>query len=596
MIDPYFLTLMNPDELSHPTGQSTHPLYLSTRHYLSLLFIAIFGTYYYSIIHGDFIHLDDITLVTRLMNEPSFILKDLFFPNTVTSYYRPIIELSYRLDYLVWFTSASGWHLTNVVLHAMNTGLVYLLARALFANVTGESEMAAFCSALLYGINPLTTEAVCWVSGRSELILAFFMFFSFYLYLLFRRKRQYLYLLLSGLLYFCAALTKETALTLPLVVIALEYILTRENLWEEKRQYLPAVGYFLLLTAVYFLLFRRAGVDTAGMHIGVGASGLRPAPVSENILVFFASLGYYVRKILFPYPLNFAIDSINLVLYAALGLGVLVLFTLRVRLLPPVFGFFAAWMLIIIAPAVAAAVLHLPLVQWAERYLYVPLAGFSMALGLLFTLLNNRHRYAAVFMVVLLTGLFWAITLHRTYVWADECRLWEDTARKSDYGPVHHFYGKSLLARNNETEGIEQMKKAIARGYRYYPYLDLSFFAFKRGDYEESEAWLHKALHDFPQNSEIHLHLAELYITRKAGKAEGRKFLFKAIDEYVKYVAERKNDGAACLKIAQLYKAVHQEDRAVPFLERTIAIDSTSPAARIAVKYLQKYRKGEMIQ
>jgi len=357
-----------------------------------------------------------------------------------------------------------------------------------------------------------------------------------------------------------------------------------------------ALGYLFLLTAVYFLFFRRAGVETSTMHVSVGASGLRNAPLSENILVFFASLGYYVRKIAFPYPLNFAIDSINLVCYSALGLCMLVLFTLRVRFLPPVFGFLAAWVLIIIIPAVAAAVLHLPWVPWAERYLYVPLAGFSMALGLLFTLLKNRQRYVALSFFILLTGLFWATTLHRSYVWTDEVRLWEDTARKSDYGPVHHYYGKSLISRNREIEGIEQMKQAIATGYRYYPYLDLSLLAIHRGDYEESEAWLKEALRDFPQNAELHLHLANLYLRRKSGKVESKKFLFKAIDEYIEYVAARKNDGTTYIKIAQLYRAVHQEDRAVPFLERAIEIDGSSPAARIAAKSLQKYRKGKMIQ
>ncbi len=580
--------------LKDATGQNNPPL-LNKGHYLSLLFIAIFGTYYYSIVHGGFIQLDDMNLMNRLLNEPSFVLKDLFFPRNVTSYYRPMIELSYRLDHLLWFDSASGWHLTNVVLHAMNTGLVYLISSVILANNTTGKEEAAFCAALLYGLNPLATEAVCWVSGRSELLSGLFILSSFALYLFFKKKGSYIYLLLSGLMYLVAAETKENALALPLLVIAFEYIFKKTSS-DEKRESGVSIGYFLLLTAAYFLFFRRAGVDTANMHVGVGASGLRPVSLYENVLVFFASLGYYFKKILFPYPLNLAIDSINLILYAVLGLGVLVLFALRGRFLPPIFRFFAAWILIAVSPAIAAAVLHIPWVPWAERYLYVPLAGFFMALGLWLTLFKERHTYAAMFIFVLLTGLFWATTLHRTYVWADEIKLWENTARHSDFGPVHYYYGKSLLAGNREAEGIEQMKNAIAKGYSYNPYLVLSSDAFNRGYYDKSEQWLKKAIQDYPENAELHTYLAEIYLRRKSGKAEGREFLLKAIDEYVKYVTVRKDDAAAWLRTAQLYMAAHERQRAVPFLEQVIKIDSASPYARTAMKYLQETRKGETTQ
>jgi tetratricopeptide (TPR) repeat protein len=590
MINADFFILREATCHNDATDQSSHPLHLNKWHYLSLLFIAIFGTYYHIIVHGGFIHLDDMTLLTRLLNEPSFVLKDLFFPHHVTGYYRPMIELSYRLDHLLWFDVASGWHLTNVVLHAINTCLVYLISSAMFANHAVNKKEAAFCAALIYGLNPLAAESVCWVSGRSELILAFFMLSSFSLYLLFKKRGSYAYLFLSGLMYLFAAETKETALVLPLLVVAFEYLFKQGR---DVKKSLVVIGYFFLLTAVYFLLFRRAGFDTSNMHVGVGEHGLRTVSFFENVLVLFASLGYYAKKLLFPYPLNIAIDSINLIFYAVLGLCVLVLFALRERFLPPLFRFFAAWMLIAVSPAVAAAVLRLPWVPWAERYLYVPLVGFSMALGLWFTLFKKQHAFAAMFIFVLLTGLFWATTLHRTYVWADEVKLWENTARQSDYGPVHYYYGKSLLYSSREAEGIEQMKKSIDKGYRYDPYLELSMAAFNKDDYEGSERWLKKAIRDFPQRVELHQLLAESYLRRESGKAEGRKLLLKAINEYVEYVTVQKNDAAAWLRTAQLYRAAHMGQRAVPFLKRVIEIDSASPYAKTATKYLQEGGRPE---
>lgn len=591
MCIPLFSEMPSPNTYAPSLSNNTSRL--DTRHYLAFLFIAIFGTYYYIIVHGDFINLDDMALMTRLLNESPLDLKALFFPQKVINYYRPMVELSYRLDHFLWFDSASFWHLTNVVLHAVNTGLVYLIARILLADHTVDREAVAFCSALLYGINPLATESVCWVSGRSELILAFFMLSSFSLYLLFKGNRSYLYLLLSGLLYLCAAVTKETALSLPLLLIAFEFIFKQEISREKKKKYIIAACYFFLLTAVYFLFFRQSGVNIALMNVGVGSSGLRKVPLSENILISLASVGFYVKKIFIPWPLNFAVYSLPLILYASLGLVVLVLFVMRARFLPPAFRFFAAWVLITITPAVAAAVLHIAWVPWGERYLYVPLAGFSIALGLEFVLFKMRHPVAAVIGIALIAGLFWATTLQRTYVWADEVELWDETAQKSDYGPVHYHYGETLLYRDRKTEGIEQMKKAIAKGFSYYPYLTLADQALANGDFEGSEQWLKKAIHDFPLSAEPHRHLASNYLLRVSGTAEDRLFLMKAINEYLEYVAVQKKDAAAYLRIAQLYRAAHQKQRAVPFLKKVIEIDNTSPAARIAMKYLQENAKSE---
>ena len=89
MINADFFILREATCHNYATGQSGHPLHLNKRHYLSLLFIALFGTYYHIIVHGGFIHLDDMNLLTRLLNESSFVLKDLFFV-------------------------ASGWYLTSV--------------------------------------------------------------------------------------------------------------------------------------------------------------------------------------------------------------------------------------------------------------------------------------------------------------------------------------------------------------------------------------------------------------------------------------------------------------------------------------------------
>ncbi|HYA87054.1 MAG TPA: hypothetical protein VEI57_08340 [Nitrospirota bacterium] len=485
---------------------------------------------------------------------------------------------------------ASGWHLTNVILHCLNTALVYLVSRILLADTIKETTLASFFAALLYAINPLSTETVCWVSARSELLAAFFMLFSFYLYLHFKRKGTYFNLFLSGLLFLCAVTAKETALSLPPLIIAYE-IIFRQPLSGKERSSFLIVGYYLFLFVCYFLFLRPGSkINLSLMHIGLGSSGLQRVSYFENVEVLFASFGFYTKKMFIPYPLNFAIHSINLILYFLLGLVVLILAAVFVRFASKVYRFIVLWIFIMVSPAVAAAVLRLPWVLWAERYLYVPLVGFSMALGLGF-LFISRHRVIMMVALTFLIVLFWLTSLHRVYLWADEVRLWEDTAQHSTYGMVNYFYGKALLVNNHESEGIEQLKIAIARKYSYDPYLTLSDIEIKKREYKESELWLKKAAQDFPNNVEVHKRLADNYLWRTSGDGGNDEFLMKAIDEYKKYVAVRQEDAAAYLKIAQLYRVADQEKQAVPFLERVIEIDSGSPLAQTAKKYLQETSK-----
>lgn len=585
-------------EIPHNNFRSAFSAYENNRHHqlklwhhISLLFIAIFGTYYFIIIHGDFIALDDWNLITRLLNNRSFLLKSIIFPQYIGSYYRPLVELSYRLDHIIWFDVASGWHLTNVLFHGLNTVLVYLISRILLADTIKKKTIAPFLSALLYGLNPLSTEAVCWVSARSELLAAFFLLLSFYLYLLYKREGYYIILLLSGILFLFAATAKETALVLPAIVIVYE-IIFRQSFLDKKRSVLLAVGYFLLLIAFYFYYLRPvATINLSLMHISLGSSGLRHVTLFENVEVLFASFGFYIKKMFIPYPLNFAIQSINLIIYSILGLIVLILSTMFIRYSSSIYKFIILWVLITISPAIAAAVLHLPWVLWAERYLYLPLVGFSMALGLYFTSLSRR-RLVQMSVLILLIVLFWLTSLQRIYLWSDEVLLWEDTAQHSKYGMVNFFYGKALVLNNRESEGIEQLKKAIARRYSLDPYLTLSDLEIKKHDYKESEFWLKKAAQDFPECVEVHKHLAENYLWRTSGHSSNDAYLMKAIKEYKKYVAVRKEDADAVLKIAQLYRVVHQDERAVRFLERAITIDNGSPVARIAMKDLQIIKKS----
>ena len=130
--------------------------------------------------------------------------------------------LSYSLEYHFWGLSTLGYHLVNILLHLLNTVLVFYVVFLL----SKKPEVACIAS-LLFGIHPMHVESVAWVSERKDLLYAFFYLASYICYLSFqhRQKKYYFYCLLLFLL---SLLSKATAASLPLLLLLTDYYKDRK--------------------------------------------------------------------------------------------------------------------------------------------------------------------------------------------------------------------------------------------------------------------------------------------------------------------------------------------------------------------------------
>ena len=135
---------------------------------------------------------------------------DIFCSNWLgLALYRPLTLLSLGFDFQFFGEAPWGYHLTNVLLHTVNSLLLYALARDLL----GE-DRAALWAALLYASHPLQTEVVAWVSARGDLLASLL---SLSALLAHRRRRVLAYLLYAG-----ACLAKETAMVLPVALFLVD--------------------------------------------------------------------------------------------------------------------------------------------------------------------------------------------------------------------------------------------------------------------------------------------------------------------------------------------------------------------------------------
>ncbi len=181
----------------------------SKKNYLFLFatVVAIVGIYYYNPFalyfqNDDFIHIP-LSAEGRLFQHNSF---------------RPVCDLSIMLDYFLWHKTAWGYHLTNLIIHCVDTMFVFIVCRKVFTKYTSINNLqeASLLTALLFFIYPMHSEAVFWILGRSASLGVLFFLLSVFFYL---NRNKEKYFLLSLLFAIISWLTYESTWILPVVFL-----------------------------------------------------------------------------------------------------------------------------------------------------------------------------------------------------------------------------------------------------------------------------------------------------------------------------------------------------------------------------------------
>jgi tetratricopeptide (TPR) repeat protein len=413
----------------------------------------------YGIVHTD-------TRVRQFSSENLTLIftKDYWWPNPADTLYRPITLLSYLINFSVLGDGehAGGYHALNFVLHALNVCLLFALCLRLFSNRT-----VAFFAAALWAIHPIGVETVTNVAGRADLLAAFAVFAGLLLHAISRS-----YLAAGGIfaLTLFGGLSKENALVLPALLLLWD-TLDWEKLRARVRSGVPS--YLASAAAIGLVLLLR--------HQVLSVRAWPKPPYLENPLVitdFWTArltaikvLGHGLWLMLFPaqlasdrgfnqIPLSGWSDPVVwislLAIWAVIGVALA-----RYRRDPVIY--FAAGFLCI-ASLTTSNLLVLVGSIFAERFLYLPAAGFAIAIAaVLFRLPKARSAQIAV--AVLL--VFYA---GRTYIrnadWADNLTLHAaDVVTAPGSFRLHDLFGRALFVRNaqvNIDRSIQQGEAAWA--------------------------------------------------------------------------------------------------------------------------------------
>lgn len=448
---------------------------------------------YWQVNRYDFI-IEDIPYLTDGSHiQPGITLEGIRWAFSTTYYYswQPLLWLSFMLDYQLYGMNAGGYHITNLILHILSTLLLFWL----FNRMTGEVWRSAFVAAF-FALHPLHVESVAWVSERKDVLSAFFWMLTLCLYVYYTEKpaiSRYLLVLFSFVL---ALMSKPMVVTLPVIMILLDYWpLRRFELHKSK-----LILWQLREKALFFILSIIISIIT------LYAQQYNPSETSLATASRFADASFafvtYLKKIFWPYGLAFCHPSRIQILTRDVLLACLLISTITVAViiavkrLPNLFvGWF--WYAITILPVIGIVQSdYVPFMF--DHFTYLPSIGISIMLAwgvpLLFPreALRKKILFPVAFVMLFILSV---LTWKQCSYWKNSITLFSHTVQitKGNALAYHHLgfiydeLGRHQLAIEHYTEAIRiKPYQAIYYNNRGVAYAKLGHYQHAIDDYNQA--------------------------------------------------------------------------------------------------------------
>ena len=438
---------------------------------------------------------------------------------------RPIVNLSYAIDTRIWGRSPVGYHLTNLLLHVLNVLLVFRLAfvasedrkanRAQAAPPDVSSTALASVAALLFAAHPMMTQAVGYVTGRSEVLYSAFFLSAFLVgrrWLLHGGRRWWFACI--GL-WIAAMLTKESAAMLSFVLLGYDSFVLAGSLAEKRRRF---VRLGLPLLAVTF-------VAGAG-RLAVLQLVEYPSTGADWRLAFVAADAFfrYLRLFLAPdgqsifHVVPFIAPLDPRAIASAVGLLVFVVLVWKARRFQSLLAFGLLWFLLLMVPSALLFVLGRG-EALAEHRAYLPAAGLFLswgsALGIAWVR-AARWRKAIVVVSLLFLAQLCLRTLTRNAIWDDPVMLSREAVLLApDHWIPRLLVAESLRQSDRCGEAVLEYQITISlRPQEEFPYVKLADCYFQTRRLDDAERTLLQLSAVSPASQDAALGLGTLALLR----------------------------------------------------------------------------------
>jgi protein O-mannosyl-transferase len=430
-------------------------------------------------------------------------------------FYRPILTLSFMIDYNLYGLKSGGFHFSNLFIHFICAVIVYFFIFRLIG-----TQNIALLATLIFCVHPVQVETVAWLAGRNDLLLGLFILLMMVCYTNYRSNpSKIFYYFFAAPLFMLAVFTKEPAISF-LVLIPLYDLIFNDDDMRKMLSLKSVTRFFLFLViiGVYFLarysvfdvIFKSGGLYTSESFF----SHIIQAPyillIYLQLLLFPCNL-----SILHPVPVSAQSIDLTFILSTIIIVG-LILIPLKFKQINKQIKFGIFWILCTLLPASNIIPTPVPIL---EHRLYVPMIGLCILIaGLLKSLqLNDKnYRYTDIisYAVVLILGI---ISFMRTPVWKNSEVLWTEVIQKGTmadlpYNNLGVYYNNS----QQYEKAIQYLEKGVSLNTNQTDIIvNLGYAYLQTGRYNEAIAAYEHALQMDKNNLAIYLNLGRAYRSLK---------------------------------------------------------------------------------
>ncbi len=358
------------------------------------------------------------------------------FTGVTVGNWHPLTMLSHMLDcqlYGVKDENAGAHHLTNLVLHAINTLLLFIALRRMTGAVWRSGLVAA-----LFGLHPLHVESVAWISERKDVLSTFFFMLVLLAYHQYAKRRSVLRYAAVFVLLLLGLMSKPMLVTAPLVLLLLDY-------WPLGRMAFdrPTLARLIAEKIPLFALAAASAAVTYLVQHGSGATGMLGQNLTfamrlENAVCAY---GIYLEKMFWPYPLAviypYTTHKLVDVVIIGAALAAITVAAYRLARIKPYLPVGWWWYVITLLPVIG--LMQVGVQPLADRYTYIPLIGpfiiAAWAGGEWTAGLSTGGKAAATAAAVVVLGALACLTSQQLTTWSSSEALYRNavTAAPNNY-------------------------------------------------------------------------------------------------------------------------------------------------------------------
>ena len=578
---------------------------------IGLGLLGITAAVYAQVVRFEFVDFwDDQLFVTRNLSVQNGLSWEGIwwaFVTTHGSLWHPFVWLSLMLDAQIYGLNPWGFHLTNLALHLANTLLLF----GLLTKMTGSWWRSGFVAAL-FALHPLHVESVAWVTERKDLLSAFFWMLTLWAYWGYTRRGGVCRYLLVAVCFGAALLSKPMAVTLPVVMVLLDYWPLRRHLFSPPRPSslyvrgdrksssappvpvlrspprrtedgggdVPAISVAGKGEGGFSALWRPAlwveKIPFLVMGAAVSVVGVIAMPswslnavgagsVFERVQTAVVAYGFYLFKMVWPFNLAMSYPHPGAfsmwVLGAAAGSLVCIsVLVLRGAVRRPYLLMGWLWYLVTLFPVSGVFAFGGGFWMAADRFTYVPLVGPFIMIAWLLPELLGRRPYGRVVLCagagVVLAALT-VITWQQVGVWRNSTTLFEHAMRvKPGNWPAMNSMAAALEEEGRLEEAISLWREALRlRPGDVVMRNSLAGALLAKGETEQAVAESREVLRLVPNYPSGHFTLARA-LKKQGHLAEARKHYERALELEPHYAEARYRLAILLAEQGELEKAL----------------------------------------